>query len=75
MPVITAGSSEEEMEKRLGSAVLAGRSLITIDNVVDELGGAAICQLISEHRPGIRILGPHRAGGGRGARHVDVRQR
>jgi hypothetical protein len=57
MPVITAGSSEEEMEKRLGSAVLAGRSLITIDNVVNELGGAAICQLISEHRPGIRILG------------------
>ena len=57
MPVITAGSSEEELEKRLGSAVLAGQSLITIDNVTDELGGAAICQLVSEHRPAIRILG------------------
>ena len=57
MPVITAGSSEEELEKRLGSAVLAGRSLITIDNVTDELGGASICQLVSEHRPAIRILG------------------
>jgi Bifunctional DNA primase/polymerase, N-terminal len=57
MPVITAGGSEEELEKRLGSAVLAGQSLITIDNVTDELGGAAICQLVSEHRPAIRILG------------------
>ena len=57
MPVITAGNSEEELEKRLGSAVLAGRSLITIDNVTDELGGASICQLVSEHRPAIRILG------------------
>ena len=37
--------------------MLAGQSLITIDNVTDELGGAAICQLVSEHRPAIRILG------------------
>ena len=57
MPVITAGGSEDELEKRLGSAVLAGQSLVTIDNVTDELGGAAICQLVSEHRPAIRILG------------------
>jgi hypothetical protein len=57
MPVITAGSSEEETEKRIGSAVLAGRTLVTIDNVTSELGGASLCQLISEMRPSIRILG------------------
>jgi putative DNA primase/helicase len=33
MPVIAAGCDEEELEKRLGAALLAGHPLITIDNV------------------------------------------
>ena len=57
MPVIAAGRTEEETEKRLGSALLTGQSLITIDNVNGELGGDALCQIIERQRPQIRILG------------------
>jgi hypothetical protein len=57
MPVIAAGRSEEETEKRLGSALLASQSLITIDNVNGELSGDALCQIIERPRPQVRILG------------------
>jgi hypothetical protein len=57
MPVITAGKSEEETEKRLGAAMLASQSLITIDNVTGVLRGDALCQMIERPRPQVRILG------------------
>ncbi|WLB64669.1 PriCT-2 domain-containing protein [Bradyrhizobium japonicum] len=57
MPVISAGKSEEEMEKRLGAAVIRGQPLICIDNVVGELGGDALCQLVEQSRPSVRVLG------------------
>jgi putative DNA primase/helicase len=57
MPVISAGKTVEETEKRLGAAVIAGQSLICIDNVEGELGGDALCQLIEQVRPSVRILG------------------
>jgi hypothetical protein len=57
MPVIAAGRTEEETEKRLGSALLASQSLITIDNVNGELSGDALCQIIERPRPQVRILG------------------
>jgi Bifunctional DNA primase/polymerase, N-terminal len=57
MPVIAAGRNEEETEKRLGSALLASQSLITIDNVNGELSGDALCQIIERPRPQVRILG------------------
>jgi hypothetical protein len=57
MPVITAGRSEEELEKRLGAALLAGQPLVTIDNVVGEIGGSALCQMVERPRPQVRILG------------------
>jgi putative DNA primase/helicase len=56
-PVMTAGPSTEEMEKRLGSALLAGQALISIDNVSKELGGDALCQAIERPMVQIRILG------------------
>ena len=46
MPVIAAGRTEEETEKRLGAALLTGQPLITIDNVNGELRGDALCQII-----------------------------
>jgi putative DNA primase/helicase len=57
MPVIAAGRTEEETEKRLGSALLASQSLVTIDNVNGELSGDALCQIIERPRPQVRILG------------------
>jgi hypothetical protein len=38
-PVITASYSEEEIEKRLGSVVLSGAALISIDNCTRDLEG------------------------------------
>jgi putative DNA primase/helicase len=57
MPVMSAGKTVEETEKRLGAAVIAGQTLICIDNVEGELGGDALCQLIEQVRPNVRILG------------------
>jgi phage/plasmid primase-like uncharacterized protein len=57
MPVIAAGRSEEETEKRLGSALLASQPMVTIDNVNGELKGDALCQIIERPRPQVRILG------------------
>ena len=57
MPVIAAGSTDEETEKRLGSALIAGQPLISIDNVNGELGGDALCQAIERQLVQIRVLG------------------
>ena len=57
MPVISAGPDEKETEKRLGSALLAGQQQITIDNVNGELGGSALCSILTQTRPQVRILG------------------
>ena len=57
MPVIGTGKNEEELEKRLGAAVIQGQPLVCIDNVVGELGGQAICQLVEQLRPKVRVLG------------------
>ena len=57
MPVMAAGRNEEETEKRLGAALLAGQPLISIDNVNGELSGDALCQIIERPIVDIRILG------------------
>jgi putative DNA primase/helicase len=56
-PVMTAGPSPEETEKRLGSALMRGQALISIDNINGELSGDALCQCIERPRIQIRILG------------------
>jgi putative DNA primase/helicase len=56
-PVMAAGRNEEETEKRLGAALLAGQPIISIDNVNGELGGDALCQIIERPLVEIRILG------------------
>jgi hypothetical protein len=57
MPVISTGTNEAELEKRLGTAFMAGQPLISVDNVTGELGGDALCQLIERPVVDIRILG------------------
>jgi RepB DNA-primase from phage plasmid len=57
-PVITTTTSnEEEVEKRLGSVVLSGAALVSIDNCTRDLGGELLCQLAERALVRIRILG------------------
>ena len=57
MPVISTGASTEELEKRLGPALMKGQPLIAIDNISGELGGDFLCQCIERHIVDVRILG------------------
>jgi putative DNA primase/helicase len=63
-PVIAQGRSEEELEKRLGAALLAGDAVISIDNCEYPLGGSLLCQTLTQQRLNIRLLGQ--------SRHVEV---
>lgn len=56
-PVLTAGRSEEETEKRLVAALLSGQTIISIDNVNGTLGGDALCQIIERPVVAVRPLG------------------
>lgn len=61
-PVISAGKTEDEMEKRLGAALMAGQPIISIDNVVAGLGGEMLCQAIERPLITPRILGKSEIG-------------
>ena len=56
-PVIAAGRTEEETEKRLGAALLNGQPIVSIDNVNGQLGGDALCQMIERPVVSLRPLG------------------
>jgi hypothetical protein len=55
--VIAQGKTEEEMEKRLGAALIAGDQLISIDNCEAPLGGELLCQALTQQMLKVRILG------------------
>jgi hypothetical protein len=55
--VITAGKTEEETEKRLGSLLRDGVSIVSIDNVTGGLGGDMLCQITERPFVRVRILG------------------
>ena len=55
--VVAAGKNPEETEKRLGSALIAGDSIISIDNVEGVFGGELICQALTQQVLKIRVLG------------------
>jgi hypothetical protein len=57
MPVMSAGADTEELEKRLGAALMTAQPLICIDNVNGELGGDALCQAVERPIVEVRILG------------------
>jgi putative DNA primase/helicase len=52
-PVVAAGQTEEETEKRLVGLLLGGYPLLSLDNVNGELGGDLLCQ--AAERPIIRV--------------------
>jgi putative DNA primase/helicase len=55
--VMSVSSNLEETEKRLGAKAMAGHPIISLDNVNGELGGDALCQLVSQPICEIRVLG------------------
>jgi hypothetical protein len=56
-PVITASKSAEETEKRLGSVLLNGVPIVSLDNCTHDLGGELLCQVTERPVVKIRILG------------------
>jgi putative DNA primase/helicase len=57
--VMALGKGEDETEKRLGAALLAGDAIVSIDNVDADrsLGGELLCQALTQRMLKIRILG------------------
>jgi hypothetical protein len=56
-PVITASKNAEETEKRIGSILLSGIPIVSLDNCIHDLGGELLCQLTERPVIRIRILG------------------
>ena len=52
-PVISAGATSEETEKRLTGLLLEGFPILSVDNLNGELGGDLLCQAVE--RPLIRL--------------------
>jgi hypothetical protein len=59
MPVISQGArgNEEELEKRLAAALLAGDAAISLDNCEHALQGSFLCQALTQQSLNIRLLG------------------
>jgi putative DNA primase/helicase len=59
MPVISQGGhgNEEELEKRLSAALLAGDAAIAIDNCEHPLQSTFLCQALTQQSLNIRVLG------------------
>jgi len=62
--VISLGKNEEELEKRLGAALIAGDQIIALDNCSREVESTFLCQALTQQRLKIRMLGF--------SRHVDT---
>lgn len=60
-PVIAAGKTEEETEKRLGALLRDAVPVVSIDNVNGNLGGDMLCQLTERPLVRVRILGKSEA--------------
>ncbi len=56
-PVIAQGRSEEELEKRLGAALLAGDASVSIDNCARPLESSFLCMMLTQQQVKVRILG------------------
>jgi hypothetical protein len=57
MAVISQGYSEVEFVKCLGASLLAGEAVISIDNCERELRSDFLCQVLTQSRMNIRVLG------------------
>lgn len=56
-PVIAQGGTREELEKRLGAAVLHGATLLSIDNCTAPVQGDFLCQMLTQDVVSPRVLG------------------
>ncbi len=56
-PVIAASRSDEELEKRLGSLLLAGDVMVSFDNCDHPLRGSLLNQVLTQSMVKVRILG------------------
>ena len=54
---IAAGASDDEFEKRLGAALMAGSQIIVIDNVTRPVNGDLLNQVLTQERVSPRRLG------------------
>ncbi len=56
-PVMSQGRNEEEQEKRLASALLAGDAVVSIDNATQPIDGDLLCQTLTQPAVRLRVLG------------------
>jgi len=56
-PMASIGSNDEEAEKRLDSAMLAGDPVLVLDNVDRPIGGERLCSILTEPSVRLRVLG------------------
>jgi hypothetical protein len=56
-PLLSQGPDETEDEKRLGSLLLAGVSMMNLDNIERPVGGQLLCSMLTEPMCSPRILG------------------
>ena len=56
-PVICASKSDEETQKVIGSILLSGTPIVSLDNCEHDLGGDLLCQLNERPVLKIRVLG------------------
>lgn len=56
-PVMTLGERREEMEKRIGSALIAGFPMVCLDNIEGALGNPILYQAITQPWVVTRVLG------------------
>jgi hypothetical protein len=59
-PVIAQGRTEEELEKRVGTALMNGDAIISIDNCEHPIESTFLCQALTQQRLKIRVLGQSR---------------
>jgi putative DNA primase/helicase len=56
-PVITAGKTNDELEKRLGGVLLEGGSMVSLDNLSFDLESDLLCQVLTQRIVKVRVLG------------------
>jgi putative DNA primase/helicase len=59
-PVIAQGRNDDELDKRLGTALISGDGIISLDNCGREVESDFLCQALTQTRLKIRLLGHSR---------------
>ena len=57
LPVLNQGKDEEETEKRIGAALLAGDPIVSLDNCTQPIDGATLCSAFTQQEMKVRVLG------------------